>query len=155
MRLRVSLVTLGLLSMSATLRAQHNCPQGFDHAGTLTGSGSYGIAFDERREINLPPDATIDTSFQQKNVRARAGNDRAQSALQAKDVPKGIAIIPGGSTMYDNGWAVSAPELKTVGDPARYRFGMKLYCTSSYAGSDMHTGGGCDVNVDVCYKPKK
>ena len=156
MRLRVSLVALGLLSMvPPPLLAQHNCPQGFDYVGALKGTGSYGIAFDERREVNLPLYATIDTSFQQNNVRAHAGNSRAQSDLHAKDIPKGIYIIPGGSVLYKNGWAVSAPELKTVGEPARYRFGMKLYCTSSYAGSDMHTGGGCDVNVDVCYKPKK
>lgn len=154
MRLRVSLVTLGLLSMSATLRAQHNCPQGFDHAGTLTGSGSYGIAFDERREINLPMYATIDMSFQQSAVRARAGNRTAQSDLHAKDIPKGIHIIPSGSTLYDNGWAVSAPELKTVGEPARYRFGMKLYCISSSTVPTAHYGG-CQVTVDVCYKPKK
>ena len=153
MRLRVSLVTLGLLSIAVPLFAQHNCPQGFNYAGTLTGTGSYGIAFDERREINLPEDATIDTSFQQSNVRVRGGNSRAKSDMQAKDIPKGILIIPSGSTRYDNGWAVSAPELKTVGEPAQYRFGMKLYCISS-SGTDAHFGG-CDVNVDVCYKLKK
>lgn len=140
--------------MAASLLAQHNCPQGFNFAGTLRGTGSYGTPFDERRELNLPQDATIDTSFQQSNVRARAGNGLAQSKLQAKDIPKGILIIPGGSTLYDNGWAVSAPELKTVGEPAQYRFGMKLYCISSTSPSNRHMGG-CDVNVDVCYKLKK
>jgi hypothetical protein len=154
MRFRVSLVTLGLLSMAVPLLAQHNCPEGLLFAGTLTGTGSYGIAFDERRELNLPPNATIDTSFQQSNVRVRAGNSRAQSTLQGKDIPKGIYIIPGGSTSYDNGWAVSAPELKTVGDPAQYRFGMKLYCISSSSAAYVQFGG-CNVSVDVCYKPKK
>ena len=154
MRLRFTLVTLGLLSMAAPLLAQHNCPEKLRFVGTLTGTGSYGIAFDERREINLPPDATIDTSFQQSNVRARAGNSRAQSTMRAKDIPKGIMIIPGGSTVYDNGWAVIAPELEPVGNTARYRFGMKLYCISSTSPSNMHSGG-CNVNVDVCYKPKK
>jgi hypothetical protein len=126
MRLPARLVTLGLLSMGTPLLAQHNCPPGFDFAGTLKGAGSYGVAFDERREINLPPYATIDTSFQQISVRAHAGNGQAKSDLQAKDIPKGIYIITGGSTMFENGWAVSAPELKTVGEPARYHFGMKL-----------------------------
>jgi hypothetical protein len=154
MRLRVSLVTLGLLSMAPPLPAQHNCPEGFNFAGTLHGTGSYGIAFDERREVTLPLYATIDTSFQQSNVRARAGNSKAKSDLQAKDIPKGIYILTGGSTHYDNGWAVSAPELKTVGEPPRYRFGMKLYCISS-SNSPNAQFGGCDVNVDVCYKPKK
>jgi hypothetical protein len=154
MRLRFSLVTLGLLSMAPPLPAQNNCPQGFNFAGTLKGTGSYGIAFDERRELTFSEYATIDTSFQQRNVRARAGNGEAKSDLQAKDIPKGILIIPSGSILYDNGWAVSAPELKTGGEPARYRFGMKLYCISSTSPSNMHSGG-CDVNVDVCYKPKK
>ena len=154
MRLRVSLVRLGLLSMAVPLLAQHNCPEGFNYAGTLQGTGSYGIAFNERRELDFPPDATIDTSYQQSTVRARGGNSRAKSDLQAKDIPKGIYIITSGSTMYSNGWAVSAPELKTFGQPAQYRFGMKLYCISSSSGSDTQFGG-CDVNVDVCYKPKK
>jgi hypothetical protein len=38
MRLRVLLVTLGLLSIAPPLLAQHNCPHGFDNAGTLTGT---------------------------------------------------------------------------------------------------------------------
>ncbi len=107
--------------MAPPLLAQHNCPPGFDYAGALRGAGSGGIAFDERREVNLPPYATIDMSFQQSKVRAHAGNGQAQSDLHAKDIPKGIYIITGGSTIYDNGWAVSAPELKTVGEPAQYQ----------------------------------
>ncbi len=154
MRLRVSLVTLGLLSMAAPVLAQHGCPERFNFAGTLKGNGSYGVPFDERRELNLPPNATIDTSFQQSDVRAHAGNGLAQSDLHAKDIPKGIYIIPSGSTLNDSGWAVSAPELKTVGDPARYRFGMRLYCMSSSSTPTMHNGG-CYVKVDVCYKPKQ
>ncbi|MGD0443626.1 MAG: hypothetical protein ABSA39_06785 [Edaphobacter sp.] len=140
--------------MAPPLLAQHNCPQGFDYAGALRGTGSYGIAFDERRELTLPLYATIDSSFQQRNVRARAGNGQAKSDLRVTDIPKGILIIPSGSILYDNGWAVSAPELKPVGEPVQYRFAMKLYCISSSSSSNKHSGG-CDVNVDVCYKPKK
>ena len=113
MRLRVSLVTLGLLSMAAPVLAQHGCPERFNFAGTLKGNGSYGVPFDERRELNLPPNATIDTSFQQSDVRAHAGNGLAQSDLHAKDIPKGIYIIPSGSTLNYSGWAVSAPELSS------------------------------------------
>jgi hypothetical protein len=154
MRWRLAVLMLGTLCAGSQLPAQrHNCPAGFDYAGTLKGTGSYGVDFNERREIYLPPYATIDTSYQQPNVRARGGNSRAQSDLQAKDIPKGIYVITYGSTMYENGWAVSAPELKTVGEPIRYRFGMKLYCTPSSSSPTMHYGG-CDVNVDVCYKPK-
>jgi len=78
----------------------------------------------------------------------------AKSDLLAKDIPKGIYIITFGSTLNDNGWAVSAPRLTTVGEPARYQFGMKLYCISSGSTPDMNKGG-CNVNVDVCYKPLK
>jgi hypothetical protein len=154
MRWRFSVLMLGTFSAASLLSAQHhNCPTGFDFAGTLHGSGSYGVAFNEIREIDLPPYATIDTSFQQSNVRVRGGSKQAQSNMHAKDIPKGIYLIPSGSTLYDNGWAVSAPELQPIGSPTRYRFAMKLYCISSSNTPTMHYGG-CDVNVDVCYKPK-
>ena len=132
MRWRLSALMLGTLSAASVLSAQqHNCPAGFDFAGIIKGAGSYGVDFNERREIDLPPYATIDTSYQQTNVRVHAGNSKAKSDMRAKDVPKGLYLIPFGSTLYDNGWAVSAPELKQLGTPARYRFGMKLYCISS------------------------
>ena len=127
-------------------------PSGVQLCGNPNGHRFRPI-LDERREIDLPEDATIDTSFQQSNVRVRAGNGRAQSNLQAKNIPKGIYIIPFGSALYDTGWAVSAPELKTVGEPAQYRFGMKLYCTSS-SSPEYTDYGGCEANVYVCYKPK-
>ena len=103
--------------MAPPLLAQHNCPPGFDYAGTLKGAGAGGVAFDERREVNLPPYATIDTSFQQSKVRAHRGNGQAQSDLHAKDIPKGIYIITGGSTIHVNSWAVSAPELRRWASP--------------------------------------
>ena len=120
----------------------------------LEGHRFLRVAFDERRELIFPSFATINMSFQQTKVRARADNSQAQSQLQAKRYSEGIYIITSGSTIHENGWAVSAPELKAVGEHARYRFGMKLYCISSSAAPNMHAGG-CDVNVDVCYKPKK
>lgn len=158
MRWRLSIVMLGIFPAVSLLSAQHNCPEDFWSAGVLMGSGSYGVAFDERRKVNLPVHATIDASYQQKSVRARAGNSRAQSDMQAKDIPKGIFIMPYGSTLYENGWAVSAPELNVVKTadpeaPTRYVFGMKLYCISSSSAAESHHGG-CDVNVEVCYKPK-
>jgi hypothetical protein len=122
----------------------------------MSGTASYGTPFNERREVTLPEGATLDTSFQQQKVRSSAGNQKAQSNLLAKDIPKGILIIPSGSTTYGQSWAVSAPELKVVGsgDNAQYKFGMQLYCTTSGNRSEQHFGG-CDVNVEVCYKPKK
>jgi len=159
MRWRVTFLALGMLATESALMAQHNCPEGFRYVGKMSGTGSYGIPFNERRELILPDGAAPDTSFQQKQVNARAGNEMAHSNLLAKDIPKGILIITWGATTYDQGWAVSGPELKTVGPSQysqnpRYAFGMQLYCTTSKQSSYMHYGG-CDVNVEVCYKLKK
>jgi len=159
MRWRVTFLTLNLLAMQSALLAQHNCPEGFRYVGKMTGTGSYGIPFNERRELILPDGATPDMSYQQKQVRARAGNELAHSDLLAKDIPKGILIITYGSTTYDQGWAVSAPQLRVVGSSdnsqsPRYAFGMQLYCATSKQTSYQHYGG-CDVNVEVCYKLKK
>ena len=145
--------------MVSPLLAQHNCPTGFDFGGTLKGSGAFEDAFDARREIKLPSYATIDTSYQQSKVRSHAGNDRAKSDLQAKNIPKGIltsslfSAINSHETMAAGRWHLSSNT--ESGEPAlRYLFGMKLYCISSSSPGYMHYGG-CDVNVYVCYKPKK
>ena len=138
--------------------AQHSCPQGFQHAGTLSGTGSFSGDFNERRAINLTENATIDTTYQQTNIRSHGGNPKAHSDLTAKEIPKGIHIITYGSTDLNNGWSVSAPKLVAVNvtgseSVTRYRFGMNLYCTIGRA--DSQNVGGCDVHVDVCYLPKK
>jgi len=145
--------------MQSSLPAQQNCPEGFRYVGKMSGTGSFGSPFKERRELILPEDATLDTSFQQKQVRSRDGNALAQSKMVATEVPKGILIITHGATVYDQGWAVSAPQLRIVqpGDnshPPRYAFGMMLYCTASPQSGYMQYGG-CDVSVEVCYKIKK
>jgi hypothetical protein len=159
MQWRVTFLALSVLAMESALLAQHNCPEGFRYVGKMSGTGSYGSPFKEKRELILPEGATLDTSYQQKQLRARSGNEMAQSKLVATDIPKGILIITYGSTTYDQGWAVSAPQLRLVqpGDnssPPRYAFGMQLYCTATPQSSYMQYGG-CDVNVEVCYKSKK
>ena len=140
----------GLLFTAPSILAQRSCPEGFNYVGSLSLTGSYGAA-EEKKEIALPEGATIDTSYQQKSVRARNGNQKAQSDLRAEDIPKGIHIIPSGTTSLGKGWAVSKPELKQ--DQSSQVFGMKLYCTTGGASYD--NMGGCEVQVEVCYKPKK
>ena len=98
----------------------------------------------------LPEGATLDTSYQQPNVRARDGSSQAKSKLRGTDIPKGIHVFPHGSTDFQKGWAVSDPKLEQV--QGRYKFGMKLYCTT--AGGTTANMGGCEVEVEVCYKPK-
>lgn len=143
-------LTLTLLFAAPIALAQHSCPQGFIYAGKLSGSGGYG-AFDERRELELPEGASLDTSYQQAKVRARDGNSNAKSNLRAEDIPKGIHIAPSGTTSLNKGWAVSKPELKQV--DSQYKFGMQLYCTTP--GGFSENMGGCEVEVQVCYKPKQ
>lgn len=155
---QMSVLAFVVFYTSSLALAQHNCPQGFQYAGTLSGTGSVVSEFNERRGINLPEDATLDTSYQQTNVRSHGGNTKARSDLQAKEIPKGIHIIPHGSTDLEKGWSVSAPKLVTIQvsgseGVTRYRFGMKLYCT--VGSSVTQNVGGCDVAVDVCYLPKK
>jgi hypothetical protein len=154
----VGLLAFVCFCASSLALAQNNCPQGFRFVGTLSGTGSVVSEFNERREINLPENATIDTTYQQANVRSHGGSVKPKSELRAKDIPKGILIIPYGSTDLEKGWSVSAPELvaiKAPGSPSvtGYKFGMKLYCT---VGSTINQNvGGCNVGVDVCYLPKK
>jgi hypothetical protein len=156
---RAGLLAFVFLVMSSLASAQHNCPQRFRYAGTLSGTGSVVSEFNERIEINLPEDATIDTTYQQANVRSQGGSVKPRAgSLVAKDIPKGILIIPYGSTDLEKGWSVSAPKLVGITAPSsqsvtRYKFGMKLYCT---VGSSVSQNvGGCSVGVDVCYLPKK
>jgi hypothetical protein len=150
MTTRLGLLILGLIFTSPSILAQNSCPAGFNYVGNLSLTGSYGAA-EEKKEIELPAGATIDTSYQQTSIRARGGNRKAQSNLRAEDIPRGIHISPSGTTSLDKGWAVSKPELKQV--ESRQRFGMKLYCTTG--GGGYENMGGCEVEVEVCYKPKK
>jgi hypothetical protein len=150
MTTRVGLLILGLLFSAPSILAQHSCPEGSRYVGTLSLTGSYGEA-EEKKEIEFPLGATIDTSYQQTSIRPRGGNPKAQSNLRAEDIPRGIQITPSGTTSLGKGWAVSKPELRQV--KSRQIFAMKLYCTTGGGTSD--NMGGCEVQVEVCYKPKK
>jgi hypothetical protein len=150
------LLTLAILLASVASHAQNNCPDGFRYTGTLHGVGGFGNDFNARRELLLPENAQIDMSYQQRQVRAAQGNSLAHSNMTAADIPKGIVIIPSGSTDLEKGWAVSDPVLSLVSDSGgakRYQFGMKLYCTVGHSEASRNFGG-CNVDVDVCYKYK-
>ena len=139
--------------------SQNNCPEGFVSAGTLSGSGASSAPFDKKVTLKLPEDATLDESFQQKRVRATNGKNGAKSSMGPQDIPKGILIQPYGTSdvVYQQGWAVSEPELKAIdkddnGNVTRYQFGMRLFCSVSNSGANPQFGE-CSVGVDVCYKP--
>jgi hypothetical protein len=140
--------------MSSLSSAQNSCPEGFRYAGTLSGTSTE--TFDKTVFLKLPEYATLDESFQQTAVRATNGKKGAKSNLRPQDIPKGIRIDPHGSSDLEKIWAVSEPQLikpDSNGDSTRYAFGMHLFC--SVQGSPYsQTEGACDVEVQVCYKPK-
>jgi|SRR6516165_6896683 hypothetical protein len=144
-----------LLLMSALSIAQDSCPDGFRFAGTLEGSAAYETPYSGRREVKLPENTMLDTTYQQTKVRAEAGHLHEHSNLLPQDIPAGIHIVPYGKA-GDGGWFVSHPELRVVtreanGRITRYAFGMQLYCIPGDTPTDV---ADCEVNVDVCYKPK-
>ena len=143
-----------LLFISSVSVAQNSCPDGFRFAGTLEGSAAYMVPFSKRVEVSLPENALPDVSYQQAKVRAEDGHIHEHSNLRPQDIPAGIHVVPYGSA-GDGGWAVSQPELRVVerqgdGKITRYAFAMQLYCVPSR----LPTHAGCEVSVDVCYKPK-
>jgi hypothetical protein len=151
-------LTFSVLLMPCLSRSQDvhdKCPEGLRYVGTLKGNGSFVEPLDRRAEITLPENATLDTSYQQDKVVADSGQRNARSDLRPQDIPKGIHIVPYGQNDLGKSWTVSDPKLKAVpetGGKTRYVFAMKLACSvTEYA----RQFGGCAVNVDVCYMPKK
>ena len=161
MRMIGSAFPLALLFLLASTlsRAQNNCPAGFSYVGTLSGTGSSLEAFDARKTLTLPDNAVLDESYQQKNVHVTNGKNGVHSSMRPQDVPKGFYLVPYGessSTIDEQGWAVSDPELKALardasGKVTRYGFGMKLLCNARVGGAERAVE--CSVRVDVCYKP--
>ena len=157
--MRIGFLAFVLLSFSPWVAAQNNCPEGFRFVGTLSGTGADLNPFDKREAVKLPENATLDESFQQKNVRVTNGKSGAHSSMQASDIPKGILVITHGKEdeVYEPGWAVSEPELRAIekdsnGKVTRYEFAMKLFCSVSPHGQNPHYAE-CSVEADVCYKP--
>ncbi|HZI55814.1 MAG TPA: hypothetical protein VFF39_03510 [Verrucomicrobiae bacterium] len=157
--MRIRFLVFVLLSFSPWIVAQDNCPEGFRFVGTLSGTGTESNPFNQRQALKLPENATLDESFQQKNIRITNGKSGAHSNTQANDIPKGILVITHGreDEVYQPGWAVSEPELKAIekdshGKITRYEFSMKLFCSVSSHGQNPYYAE-CSVDADVCYKP--
>ena len=157
MKRRLGFLALSFLFMSVLSTAQSNCPQGFAYVGTLSGTGSSIEEFDKKLALKLPESATLDESFQQ--IKVRATSAKGKSNLRPQDIPKGILIIPHGSNDQDKVWSVSEPRLTEIKgennetSSTRYEFGMHLFCRVQGNSYSQQTGE-CDVNVEVCYKPK-
>lgn len=157
-RLQVCVLALiGLASLALPMQAQNRCPDGFNFLGRLHGAGSYNSNFNQRVEIRFSR-VRMDRSYRQQAIHAENGQSDAHSNIKPTDIPAGLNLVPFGSDDHEKGWAVLAPELKGVefdeDDRIKtYAFGMSLYCTTGSGEADRFVGG-CDVNVDVCYKPK-
>jgi hypothetical protein len=157
--MRLGLLALLFCSLSPWAAGQRNCPEGFRYVGTLSGTGSESNPFNKRVTLRFPENATLDESFQQKNIRATNGKNGARSDMRPQDIPKGVLVITYGKEdkIYEPGWAVSDPELKPIeqnesAKVIRYQFGMKLFCSVGSAGANPHFAE-CSVNAEVCYKP--
>jgi hypothetical protein len=92
-----SLVSIVLVASSLVI-AQSECREGFRHVGTLSGTGSSFTAFDNRVQTRLPKGARLDTSYQQTEVHATNRRSGMDSQLRPEDIPKGILIIPSGTS---------------------------------------------------------
>jgi hypothetical protein len=153
MKRQVGFLTFSFLFLCVLSNAQSNCPQGFVFVGSLSGTGSQTQEFNKRVELKLPPGATLDKAFQQSTVRAT--NAKGKADLRPQEIPKGILIIPYGSNDSEKVWSVSEPTIKKENDEtssSRYIFGMHLFCTVKGHTFSQNIGG-CEVSVEVCYKP--
>ena len=155
---RMSALAFTTLWVALCSAQENRCPNGFVFAGRLYGSGGFGSNFAHRVEVQFPLYARIDQNYQQNSVHAENGQSDAHSRLNPKAIPSGINILPYGSDDHEKGWAVNNPELKGVawdneGLITRFAFGMQLYCTTG-SGEQDRVVGGCNVDVDVCFKPR-
>ena len=157
MKRQVGFLIFVFLTMSVLSNAQSKCPQGFAYVGTLSGTGSSTQEFNKKVVLKLPESATFDESFQQIKVKATSANGK--SNLRPHDIPKGILIIPHGSNDREKVWSVSESKLAEIKEEnngfssTRHEFGMLLFCRVESSPYSQQTGG-CDVTVEVCYKPK-
>ena len=157
--MRIQSFALLMILLPSLLQSQQ-CPVGLKYAGQLYGAGSFGSNFSQYRDVQLPKGAKIDGSYHQPSISAvDNGKSSAHSPLTASQVPAGIYIVPNGDNSANHGWAVHSPQLLPASwdmnnnTISQYKFGMVLYCTTG-SGEIDRTTGGCNVKVDVCYKPK-
>jgi len=152
MKVLLFVVTISMVVLSlVTLQAQQ-CPQGFTSVGRLYADSGGGREVKQHNvTVLLPENFHLDRSKQQNQLVAAGGG--ASSDMTADRVPGGLYIIPGG----DKEWAVSEPDLgvakmedETI---KQYKYSMYLYCATGDSVVN-RLGGGCNVHVDVCAKPR-
>jgi hypothetical protein len=154
-------IILAVVACSGIAFAQCN---GLQYVGQLYGQGSFNSNYYGFREVLLPTNAKIDSSYHQPSIAAVAnGKSDARSRLVASEVPAGICIAPSGDNNAAHGWSVgdgADPRIQlapatwdmSTNTITQYKFGMRLYCTTGSGELD-RTTGGCNVKVDVFYKP--
>jgi hypothetical protein len=161
--MRLILVAISSFALVSSLSGAQ-CPSGLVSVGRIYGAGSFGNNYVAFQEVLLTPNIHIDQSYRQSSIGPVAnGKSDARSHFTVSQVPAGIFITPGGDDSASHGWAVgdgpspviqlapAAWDLQT-NSISQYKFGMRLYCTTG-SGEYDRTTGGCNVHVDVCYKP--
>jgi hypothetical protein len=128
------------------------CPPGLQSIGRLYADSGGGREVKQHNVTVVFPDYFhLDRSFHQSEIVAAGGG--ASSDMTAARVPAGLYIIPGG----DKEWAVSEPDLgvAAMDDETirQYKYSMYLYCATGDSVPN-RLGGGCNVHVDVCAKPR-
>lgn len=160
-RCLLALIALGISACFAEVSSAQ-C-DGLQHAGQVYGEGSFNSNFYGFKEVLLPRDVKLDTTYHQPSISAVAnGKSDARSRLVASEVPAGICIVPSGDNSANHGWSVgdgAEPRIHLI--PAvwdtntntisQYKFGIRMYCTTGSGALDATTGG-CNVKVDVYYK---
>ncbi|MFA6050965.1 MAG: hypothetical protein WC762_00065 [Methylobacter sp.] len=145
--------------------ADENCPAGLKYVGAIYAedSGAIGkeakVPAGTRRQINLPENFVIDTSYQQTDATFSSHGGTAGSNMGASFVPSGFHLIAAGSERAScAGWSIQDPKqvmLKRKGNQI-IQEGLELgvYCHSG-SGEFCKDGSGCNVRVDVCVKEAK
>jgi hypothetical protein len=156
--LSVAMSTTGLVRLNA------QCPADLVHAGKLYGEGGPANYVGHPEVVfTLPSGTVIDRSFHQANISAVANNQSdAHSNLTPTKIPGGICIVPSGTNDNNKGWSVGNNDTPTLrasdwddaGRVSSYVYSMGLYCTVDSGLRGMGSGG-CNVAVDVYYKPKQ
>jgi hypothetical protein len=147
------LLGIATISLASTALPAQQCPQGFTSIGRLYAESGGGREVKQHNvAVVFPENFHLDKGYQQTELVAAGGG--ATTDMTAARVPAGLHIIPGG----DKEWAVSEPELGVakMDDETikQYKYSMYLYCATGDSALN-RLGGGCNVHVDVCARPRR
>lgn len=167
MKLRKTSLLVGFFFslITITASAEPTCPTGLKYAGAMYAedSGAIGkeakVPSGTRKQISLPENFVVDTSYQQTDASFSSHGGSAGSNMGASSVPSGFHFIAGGSSRGScAGWSINDPKqliVKRKGNTiVQEAIELGVYCHSG-SGEMCKDGSGCNVRVDVCVKEAK